>query len=86
MAYKKLTMTLFVACVLLFAIGCTSGESDAQIANPASTHCVENGGTLEIRTGDNGEYGVCKFEDGSECEEWAYFREECKPGDSLINQ
>jgi WD40 repeat protein len=27
--------------------------------------------------------GVCIFPDGSECDEWAYFRGECKPGDSL---
>ncbi|MBN1139531.1 MAG: DUF333 domain-containing protein, partial [Anaerolineae bacterium] len=24
--------------------------------------------------------GICVFADGSECEEWAYFRGECKPG------
>lgn len=47
-----------------------------QIANPASTYCIENGGTLEIRTNDEGEYGVCVFET-FECEEWAYFRGEC---------
>jgi hypothetical protein len=30
-----------------------------------------------------GTVGICVFPDGSECEEWAYFRGECKPGDSL---
>ncbi len=50
--------------------------------NPASVNCTEKGGTLEIRTNAAGEYGVCKFGDGSECEEWAFFRGECKPGDS----
>lgn len=51
------------------------------MANPASVYCEDNGGTLEIRTGaDGGEYGVCIFDDGSECEEWAYFRGECVPG------
>ena len=40
------------------------------LANPASVYCDDNGGTLEIRTGaDGGEYGVCIFDDGSECEE-----------------
>lgn len=52
------------------------GENNTQIANPASVYCVENGGTLEIRTNDGGEYGVCVFET-FECEEWAYFRGEC---------
>ncbi|MEA3339639.1 MAG: DUF333 domain-containing protein [Chloroflexota bacterium] len=36
-----------------------------------------------MRTGDDGgEYGVCVFSDGSECEEWAFFRGECEPGES----
>ena len=52
----------------------------AGIANPASTYCVEQGGASEIRTAEDGsQYGVCSFPDGSECEEWAFFREECAP-------
>jgi putative hemolysin len=48
------------------------------IANPASVYCVQSGYTLEIRTNaGGGEYGVCIFPDGSECEEWAFFRNEC---------
>jgi putative hemolysin len=59
-------------------------EPGAEIANPASVYCEENGGKLEIREGEGGgQIGVCVFEDGSECEEWAYYREECAPGDSL---
>jgi putative hemolysin len=60
----------------------TSTESGATgIANPASVFCADNGGTLEIRQyADGGEYGMCVFSDGSECEEWAYFRGECAPG------
>jgi putative hemolysin len=51
------------------------------MANPASVYCEEHDGTLEIRTdADGNEYGVCMFEDGTECEEWAYFRDECQPG------
>lgn len=52
------------------------------IANPASENCVKQGGTLEIRKEANGEVGYCKFSDGSECEEWAFMRGECKPGQS----
>lgn len=50
------------------------------LANPASVHCEKIGGTLEMRTNNLGEYGVCKL-DGLECEEWALFRGEC----SLLN-
>lgn len=58
----------------------------AGLANPASVYCEEQGGTLEIRTdADGNEHGVCVFEDGSECEEWAFFRGECQPGGAAAN-
>ncbi len=51
----------------------------AGMANPASVFCGEQGGTLDIRTdADGGQYGVCVFADGSECDEWAFFRGECE--------
>ena len=50
--------------------------NNSGIANPASVYCKENNGTLEIRSNEQGQYGVC-LKDGKECEEWAYFREEC---------
>lgn len=56
-------------------------KKSTQMANPASTYCVENGGKSEIRTATDGsQTGYCKFDDGSECEEWAFFRKECNPG------
>jgi putative hemolysin len=52
----------------------------ASLPNPASLYCEEHGGSLEIRsTADDGQYGVCIFGDGSECEEWAFYRGECGP-------
>lgn len=51
------------------------------LANPASVHCTESGYKLEIRTAtDGGQYGVCMFTDGTECEEWEFYRGECSPG------
>jgi len=51
------------------------------LANPASVYCEEQGGRLEIRSDEAGnQYGACIFDDGSECEEWAFFRGECEPG------
>lgn len=56
---------------------CTDKNTTA-MANPASVYCEQNGGKLEIRTApDGGQTGYCKFSNGSECEEWAYFRKEC---------
>ena len=55
----------------------------ANIANPASVFCEQNGGKLELRQdASGGVAGICLFPDGSECDEWAFFRGECKPGDS----
>jgi putative hemolysin len=59
--------------------------SNVGIANPASVYCINQSGKLEIRSDEQGnQYGVCIFNDGSECEEWKYFRGDCKLGDSLI--
>jgi putative hemolysin len=59
----------------------TEGQGEgAGLANPASVHCGEQGGKLEIRTEAGGEVGYCLFDDGSECEEWAFFRGDCAPG------
>ena len=59
----------------------TEGAAESvAIANPASTHCVEQGGTLEMqKDASQGEFGVCVFPDGSRCEEWRFFRNECQP-------
>ncbi len=46
----------------------------AGIANPASTYCVQQGGKLEIRENTGGQYGVCIMPDGTECDEWDFFR------------
>jgi hypothetical protein len=49
--------------------------------NPASVHCEQNGGKLELRQdASGGVVGICVFSDQSECEEWAYLRNDCKPG------
>lgn len=64
---------------------CEPGATPAApigMPNPASVFCADNAGTLDIRTeAGGGEVGICTFADGSECEEWAFMRGECKPGD-----
>lgn len=52
----------------------------AGLPNPASVYCEQNANKLEIRTAaDGSQTGVCVFPDGSTCDKWAYFREECSP-------
>jgi putative hemolysin len=56
----------------------TSTSEPGGLPNPASKYCVDQGYELEIRTDEAGnQYGVCIFPDGSECEEWEFFRGEC---------
>jgi hypothetical protein len=48
--------------------------------NPASVYCTQQGNRLEIRTAaDGSQEGICHFPDGSTCDEWAYYREDCGP-------
>jgi len=86
---------LFFLICLLFLTACqpVAPKPDNQpangntgIANPASVNCEQKGGTLEMRENEAGQYGVCKFTDGSECEEWAFFRGECTPGNTKPTQ
>jgi len=61
----------------------SNNKSNPELANPASVFCLEHNGIIEMRQNENGQYGVCIFNDSSECDEWQYYREECKPGESL---
>jgi putative hemolysin len=55
-----------------------AGTAQANMPNPASLYCEQNGNKLEIHTAaDGSQNGVCVFPDGSTCDEWAYFRGEC---------
>ncbi len=50
-------------------------EETTQIANPASEYCVAQWGTVNIVKDDEwNESGMCKLADGTEVDEWKYFR------------
>lgn len=56
----------------------TTDIPQANMPNPASVYCTQQGNKLEIRTADDGsQSGICIFPDGSSCDEWAYYRGEC---------
>lgn len=67
---------------------CNDGEqiasykapTEAAVANPASKNCIDKGGKLEMREETAGTIGICKFSDGTECEEWKFYRNECREG------
>lgn len=58
----------------------TQDTGNTQIANPASVYCEEQGGTLSIVDDEAGQRGICTLADGTVCDEWAYFRNECPTG------
>ena len=90
-----LVVVIFVAILAVIIVGALSGSKTGQwgrvdtdgqnqgylgIANPASVYCEEKGGILEVRDFIDGQKGFCLFEDGSECDEWKFFRNECQRG------
>jgi putative hemolysin len=83
MKFDMLLGMVALSILLLTFVGCNAQneieQEKMQLANPASVHCAEQGGNLEMRTDEHGQYGVCIFDDGSECEEWKYYRGECTP-------
>ena len=42
--------------------------------NPASTFCVNTGGTLVISDTGSGEVGTCVYDSGMAVDEWALYR------------
>jgi len=75
-------VVLGAAALALGALaGCSSSgntpapsSSGAGLANPASEYCVQQGGTVEIVTGSDGDQGFCNLPDGTRVDEWEYFR------------
>ncbi len=69
--------------IVLSVSGCGGNDEDDEqpgLANPASVYCQEQGGTVDIRTDDGGnQTGYCVFSDGTEVDEWAYYRGEAEP-------
>ena len=59
----------------------TELATQAAMANPASENCIEQDGALNIEDlDDQGQIGVCYFEDNHQCEEWALLRGDCPVG------
>ena len=74
-------MKFYVSVISLVLTGCVSATpstENAQLANPASTYCVEQGGTVEIRKEAAGKKGYCRLPDGRVVEEWELFRSQSK--------
>jgi len=69
---------LAACCVLAGCVSAPVEQEGAGVANPASTYCVEQGGTVEIRSEAAGQTGYCHLPDGKVIEEWAFSRSKQK--------
>lgn len=83
--YRLMALCAAAACAACGVLFPAAPEAD--MPNPASVYCQDHGGRLEMRQdASGGTAGVCVFEDGSACDEWAFFRGECQPGDLPAGQ
>ena len=88
---RKILLSLLIGCMVSLLASCewrrVTPTPGAGIPNPASVFCEERGGKLDIRTDSSGgQVGICVFANGSECDEWAYYRGECAPGDRTATE
>ncbi len=62
---------------ILVLSACADDQDSAlsEIGNPASIYCIDQGGEVLIKTGDYGQYGICKLPDGREIDEWEFYRQ-----------
>jgi putative hemolysin len=77
----RLSLAIMVGLTAGCAVVSAQTPAAPRLVNPASTRCIEEGGTLRIeRRPDGGEYGICVFADNYQCEEWAMLRGQCPVG------
>jgi putative hemolysin len=74
---------VLIGAIIMGGYYISYSSNSSMIANPASVKCVNDGGQEKIVTEALGQAGLCMFNDGTVCDEWAYFRGECKKGDCL---
>ncbi len=86
--YRKLLINMLLLACIFSLTACmptpATSTVETNLPNPASVYCEANGGKLELRTDATGAVtGYCLFQNGGECEEWAYYRGECQPANAI---
>jgi len=78
---KYVLFSIFVPAILMSGCQetppCKKASEQMGIANPAAVYCKALGYDYEIIKTEKGEKGVCKFPDGSKCDEWDFFNGVC---------
>jgi putative hemolysin len=83
-----------VILIVISITGCSAGEKEVQpveepgpgLANPASVYCQGLGFEEEARENELGQYGVCIFPDGNECDTWDFLAGRCGVENSYCTQ
>ena len=73
----RLLFSFSLLVVLVTLASCGQSVQPPISLNNAAEFCLDEGGRYILRDGDYGKYGVCSFGEKGECEEWAFYREEC---------
>ncbi|ELI6448528.1 DUF333 domain-containing protein [Photobacterium damselae] len=69
--------------IILFSIGCVAilagcavepKVTKADMANPASQYCVQQGGKVVMNKEPSGVVGYCHLPDGNVVEEWSLYK------------
>ena len=75
------TSYLAVLIAALSIAGCSSRPStEVPDALSAARNCEAQGGKRVMERGPDGEIGICMFQDGRQCEEWALLLGRCERG------
>ena len=79
---KILSILASIFVTVVFLTGCGSPDQGTEdpgvgLANPASLYCQGLGFSEETRENELGQYGVCIFPDGSECDTWDFLAGRC---------
>ena len=75
----RLTLPLLLGISLLL----TACTTQITMLNPATIHCAEQGGQIELAISTQEIIGLCAFADGSVCDEWAFLDGSCVPGQNV---
>ena len=71
MKNKKYMVAVAVVAAIIFSTFSFS-ESVSGMLNPAAVYCEDLGYEYTIKSTPEGDYGMCRFPDGSEAEEWKF--------------
>ncbi|MGI1661858.1 putative hemolysin [Palleronia sp. KMU-117] len=71
--------TILLPLALAGASACSVQSDQAELANPAATFCVAQGGTYALSQPD-GSGGTCTLPDGSVVDVWDYYRANASTG------